>query len=460
MRNEGITLKQAALWCGGRVAPEFAEITFCGANFDTRRLKPGELFVAMLGARDGHEFARGAIEKGAAAVLASRELDADIPAIYVEDTERGLQALARGYRESLHIKCVGITGSVGKTTTKEMIAAVLSTTYRTEKTAENFNNGIGLPVTVLGIDRDCEAAVLEMGMNHAGEISLLTQIARPDIAVISNVGTMHIENLGSREGILRAKLEIMEGLRPNGTAVFCGDCELLAAAASEYHALTFGLGEHNAVHAENIEAIDGGMRFSANAFGKRFSVSLPVEGEHNVSNALAAITVGLLCDVPQERIVRALADFHNTGMRQNAYDRDGLHILEDCYNAGPESMRAALKVLSRAAGRKIAVLGGMLELGEYAPKAHYEVGTAAAQVADEIFAYGANSEQYIRGALAAGMSPDCAKTFETHEALTAALKKAVQTGDTLLVKGSRGMRMERILQMLFNESENGGNKHG
>ena len=454
MRDGTITLKQAAAWCGGRVAPEYAELTFRGANFDTRRLQAGELFAALVGARNGHVFARAAMEKGAAAVLASEMLDADIPAIYVEDTEKALQELAKKWREQLTLRCVGITGSVGKTTTKEMIAAVLETTFVTQKTAENFNNGIGLPVTVLGIGKDCEAAVLEMGMNHFGEISTLTRIARPDIAVITNVGTMHIENLGSREGILRAKLEILEGLHPNGIAVFHGDDDLLRREAAKYRAMTFGRGEENTVRAYNVRVEETQTSFTAAGFGKEFSVTLPVAGEHYVLDALAAITVGLLCGVSPERMVAALADFRNTGMRQKRYDRDGLHIIEDCYNAGPESMRAALKVLQGAHGRKIAVLGGMLELGDFAAQAHYEVGRAAASAADALFAYGGNSAEYVRGAKDAGMGE--ARCFPTHEALTEALRGAVRPQDTLLVKGSRGMKMERVLQLLFDESKIGG----
>ncbi|MGM9554732.1 MAG: UDP-N-acetylmuramoyl-tripeptide--D-alanyl-D-alanine ligase [Faecousia sp.] len=454
MRDGTITLGQAAAWCGGTVAPRFAETAFHGANFDTRRLQAGELFVALVGARNGHAFARAAMEQGAAGVLASEALDADIPAIYVQDTEIALQAIAKQRRAQLSLRCVGITGSVGKTTTKEMIAAVLETTFVTRKTAENFNNGIGLPVTVLGLGEDCEAAVLEMGMNHFGEISALTRIAQPDIAVITNIGTMHIENLGSREGILRAKLEILEGLPPNGIAVFNGDDPLLRREAAKYHAVTFGCGEDNTVRAREVRVEETQTSFTASGFGEAFAVTLPVSGEHYVSDALAAITVGLQCGVPPEKIAAALAGFHNTGMRQKRYDRDGLHIIEDCYNAGPESMRAALKVLQGARGRRIAVLGGMLELGDFAPQAHYEIGQAAANAADILLAYGANSEEYVRGAKAAGMN--AARCFPTHEALTEALRGTVRPQDTLLVKGSRGMKMERVLQLLFDKSKIGG----
>ena len=241
MSNKTLTLGQAAAWCGGQIAPELEERPFFGANFDSRLIRPGELFAALPGARDGHDFAASALERGAAAVLASRPVDG--PAIYVEDTSHALRDIARGYRESLPCRCVGITGSVGKTTTKEMIAAVLRTALRTQWTEKNYNNEIGLPVSVLRLKPDCEAAVLEMGMNHFGELSVLTRIAQPDLAVITNIGTMHIENLGSREGILQAKLEILEGLRPGGRVIFNGDDALLRPLAARYHAVCFGLSE-------------------------------------------------------------------------------------------------------------------------------------------------------------------------------------------------------------------------
>ena len=444
MRN--ITLKQAAEWCGGTVAQEFAQIEFSGAQFDSRKVEAGELFVALVGERNGHTYARSAMERGAVAVLASEELPSDIPAVYTENTLSALQAIAKGYRESLPCKCIGVTGSVGKTTTKEMLAAVLQTHYNTQKTPKNFNNDIGLPVTVLGLERECETAVLEMGMNHFGEISLLTKIAQPDIALITNVGTMHIEHLGSREGILKAKLEILEGLRPNGTVVFCGDNDLLQSVAKEHKAICYGFGAHNDVRAVDVRCENGVSCFTVSAFGREIPIQLSAVGDHNILNALAAVTVGLLCDVPIERIQAGLRGFANTEMRQNIYTRDSLCIIEDCYNAGPESMQAALQVLSAQTGRKIAVLGGMLELGDFAPQAHFTVGQAVAKCADLLFAYGTHSEEYVRGA----QTLSHAKAYETHEALVTELKALLCEGDCLLVKGSRGMRMERVLQLLFN----------
>ena len=445
MRNATITLKQAALWCGGSVAPKYENIVFSGACFDTRKIQQGELFVAIMGVRNGHDFASFAMENGAAAVLASEVLPDEIPAIYVENTVKALQEIAKGYRASLSCKCIGVTGSVGKTTTKEMLAAVLQTACKTQKTAANFNNDIGLPVTVLSLRRDCECAVLEMGMNHFGEIGVLTKIAQPDTAVITNVGTMHIENLGSREGILQAKLEILEGLREDGKIVFCGDNDLLHSVAEKYDAIEYGLQEHNRVRALDIKTQDNQTRFTVIAFDERFEVSLPAIGEHNVLNALCAVTVGMLSGVTVKQIQEGLSVFQNTGMRQNIYEKNGVSIIADCYNAGPESMRAALQVLSQAKGRKIAVLGGMLELGDFAPQAHYEVGLATAQNADMLFAYGTNSEEYVRGAKKLKMA--YAESFETHEALAQALCAQLRQGDTVLIKGSRGMRMERVLQL-------------
>ncbi len=442
-----ITLKDAALWCGGTVMPEYENIVFRGVQFDSRALQEGELFVALTGERNGHTYIPVAMEKGAAAVLASEPQEPTVPAVYVQDTLTAMQQIARGYRESLNCRVVGITGSVGKTTTKEMVAAVLEQSFRTQKTPKNYNNHIGLPVTLLSLEENCERAVIEMGMNHAGEISLLTALAQPDIAMITNVGTMHIEYLGSREGILGAKLEILEGLRPGGKILFCGDNDLLCREAENYGAITYGLGTHNQVRAVDLTMGEEGCSFDVDAFGRRFHVELPVVGEHNVCNALGASAVGLLCGMEPEAICRGLAAFTNTDMRQNTYSREGLYIIEDCYNAGPESTRAALAVLAKRPARRIAVLGGMLELGDYGPTAHYEVGREAARTADLLFAYGPLGDEMVRGA----ESMTYARHFMTHEELVSSLKEELQPGDSLLVKGSRGMHMEKVLQLLFTE---------
>ena len=448
MKN--LTLRDAAAFCGGRIAKEYENIEFFGASADSRTIAAGQLFVALTGARNGHDFAPAAMQRGAAAVLGERPLDG-IPVLVVPDTLKALGEIARGWRERLPVRVVGITGSVGKTTTKEMTAAVLGAAYPVHKTAANYNNHIGLPMTVLGIPADCPYAVTEMGMNHFGEISYLTRIAQPDLAVITNIGTMHIENLGSREGICRAKLEILEGLRPGGELLLNGDEPLLRGARLPKTPIFFGFGADNALRAEQRDAPAGQTRFRCVGLGADFNVTLPVEGRHHIYDALAAIGVGLRCGVTPERIAAALADFRNTGDRQRSFMQNGFSILADCYNAGPESTAAALEVLAgRTGGRRIAVLGDMLELGETAPAAHRRIGALAAETADLLFCFGPLSEHTLAGALEAGMDAARASHFSTHEALAEALRLAAKPGDVLLFKGSHGMHMENALKLFLN----------
>ena len=439
-----ITLKQAAGWCNGTVLPEYENISFHGARADSRLLEPGQLFVALKGVRDGHDFIPGAMEKGAAAALGERQLPG-VPMIVAENSLRALGDIARGYRQTLTAHTVGITGSVGKTTTKEMIAAVLETGFVTRKTEKNFNNDIGLPMTVLDLNRDTEAAVIEMGMNHFGEISYLTRIARPDVAVITNIGTMHIENLGSREGICRAKLEILEGLSNNGVVILNGDEPLLRGAETGHKTLFFGFSPRCDLRAENLIEAETETRFTAVSKDGSFEIVLPVEGRHNVYNALAAALTGLVLGLSPAQIVSGLGAFQNTGERQHVYERDGYTVISDCYNAGPESMAAALSILARrrTAGRRIAVLGDMLELGDHGPAAHREVGRLAAGAADCVLAYGPLS---VELAAAAG---EKGRHFDSHAALAQALRELARPGDVLLFKGSHGMHMEKVQELFF-----------
>ena len=449
-----LTLKQIADWCGGTVAPEYETVPVTGVESDSRKVEVGDLFVALRGERvDGHDFIPSAKTLGASAALVSRPSE-ELPCVVVESPLRAYGEIAKHYREMTGVKVVGITGSVGKTTTKEMVAAVLGKRFCTLKTALNYNNDIGVPIMLLRITPEHEAAVLEMGMNHFGELSVLTRLARPNMALITNVGTMHIENLGSREGILRAKLEILEGLQTGGHVLFCGDNDLLSREAEKYGALTFGLSEGCTVRGGNLSVCDGQTTFTVTAGTTEFDVTLPLLGEHNVLDALAAAAVGLELGVTPTEIAEALREFRNTGHRQRRLTVGGVRIIDDCYNAGPESMRAALNVLAQEKGRRIAVLGGMLELGAYAPQAHYEVGAYAVGRTELLYAYGDNSEQYVRGAKENGLTR--AEKFDTHEALYAALRRELHPEDTVLLKGSRGMHMERVLDLFTEESKNGG----
>lgn len=445
-----ITLQQAAQWCGGQIDPKYNDVTFFGASNDTRRMEPGQLFVALHGVRDGHEFIPAALEKGAAAVLCSC-CDGDYPAIVVPDPRIALGEIAKKERCRLNMKVIGITGSVGKTTTKEMVAAVLEKKYRVHKTPVNHNNDIGMPMAILSAPEDTEIAVLEMGMNHFREIAYLSAIAKPDAAVIVNIGTMHIEHLGSMEGILQAKLEILEGMKPSGKIILNGDDPLLWNQHKMLPgAVYFGSNNpENAVLAKNVQTGDGQTLFQVHSDTCDYAVRLPLEGKHYVADALAAITVGLQFQVTPEAICAALADFQNAGGRQEILQARGCTIIKDCYNAGPESMAAALGVLRSKPGRRIAVLGDMLELGTCTQAEHYKVGRMAAENADILLSYGPNSGRMLKGAITGGMSSKKARAFEDRDKLTAALVQLAAPGDVILVKGSRGMKMELIIQQFL-----------
>lgn len=449
-----LTLKQAAQWCGGWVDPKYEDIEFLGANNDTRLIQPGQLFIVLQGARDGHDFIPQAIEKGAGAVLCSRKVG-DYPAIVVADPRTALGDIAREERKRLGCKVVGITGSVGKSTTKEMVAAVLESTYHTAKTPVNHNNDIGMPMAILAMSGDTEVAVLEMGMNHFREMAYLSSIAQPDIAVIVNIGTMHIEHLGSIEGIREAKLEILEGMNAEGQLILNGDDVMLSSLpqAPVQPVTYFGTGENASVRAENVREADGMLQFEVSSGYDQFHVELALEGEHFVPDALAAVTVGLMLKVPAVRIQERLAMFRNMAGRQEIYQHGEYTIISDCYNAGPESMAAALAVLGRRTGRRVAVLGDMLELGGTAWAEHFRIGRIAAENADLILAYGPNAGRVIAGAITGGMSDSRARAFETREEMTAALKRMAKPGDVLLFKGSHGMHLELVLAEFLKEEK-------
>jgi len=448
-----ITLRQAALWCGGRVEDKYAEVTFLGANMDSRKIRPGQLFLALQGQRDGHDFIPMAMEKGAAAVLCSRPCG-DIPAIIVEDPRQALGEIARHERRRIGMKVVGVTGSVGKSTTKEMITQVLSGTWKVEKTPANQNNDLGMPMAILAMPADTQVAVLEMGMNHFREIAYLSSIAKPDVAVVVNIGTMHIEHLGSREGILRAKMEILEGMREDGTLILNGDDDMLWTQHDRTGIKTVFFGRENpqcAVQASGVEMEDDLLRFRVNAMDASFPVEMGVTGAHFVSDALAAVSVGMALGVEPIRIQERLSQFRNMAGRQEIYTAGDYTIIQDCYNAGPESMAAALGVLGNREGRRVAVLGDMLELGARTQAEHYRVGRIAAEKADLLLTFGPNSSRVISGAITGGMPDSKALSFEDRQKIASTLKRMAKPGDVILFKGSRGMRMELILEAFLAE---------
>ena len=447
-----ITLKQAAAWCGGTVEEKYENVEFLGANNDTRVLKPGQLFIVLQGARDGHDFIPAAMEKGAAAVLCSRKVG-DYPAIYVEDPRIALGKIAHAECKRIGAKVVAVTGSVGKSTTKEMIASVLEQKYTVSKTPANHNNDIGMPMAILSMPLETQVAVLEMGMNHFREIAYLSEIANPDVAVIINIGTMHMEYLGSREGIRQAKMEIVEGMTPEGKLLLNGDDELLMELPEQpKQAVTyFGTGDNCAVRGFSAAQRGEALRFRVDAGEESFVVELSLEGDHFIPDALAAVSVGLELGLTPDQIREGLASFRNMAGRQEIYRAGEYTIIKDCYNAGPESMAAALNVLGKKEGRRIAVLGDMLELGDRTQAEHYRIGRIAAEKADLVFAYGPNSKRILSGAVTGGMTEPKAQAFEDRDICAAALRRAARPGDTILFKGSRGMHMELILDAFLAE---------
>ncbi len=447
-----ITLKQAAAWCGGAVEEKYENLEFLGANNDTRVLRPGQLFIVLQGARDGHDFIPAAMEKGAAAVLCSRKVG-DYPAIFVDDPRIALGKIAHEECKRIGMQVAAVTGSVGKSTTKEMIASVLEQKYIVSKTPANHNNDIGMPMAILSMPENTEVAVLEMGMNHFGEIAYLSKIANPDVAAIVNIGTMHMEFLGSQEGIRQAKMEIVEGMEDTGKLLLNGDDAMLRELPQQpKQAVTyFGTGENCTVRAYDAAQQGECLGFRVEAGEESFSVELSLEGEHFIPDAMAAVAVGLTMGLTADQIREGLASFRNMEGRQEIYKAGEYTIIKDCYNAGPESMAAALNVLGRREGRRIAVLGDMLELGGRTQAEHYRIGRIAAEKADLVFAFGPNAKRIISGAITGGMPDAKAQAFTDRDICASALRRAARPGDTLLFKGSHGMHMELILDAFLAE---------
>ena len=447
-----ITIREIAEAVGADVSFDGVVRDVC---IDNRAVTPESLFVCICGERfDGHDFAESALAAGASAVLCARDLG--LPRqIVVPDTRRALLDLACWYRGLFEIPLAGVTGSVGKTTVKEMTADVFGSRYRTVKTQGNLNNEIGLPRTLFCLQEDTQAAVIEMGMNHAGEISRLSRTARPTMGIIGNIGVSHIENLGSRENILRAKLEILDGMLPDAPLILNGDDPLLYGAKIQDHPVYY-YGIENPYcrfKAYDIEQTANGTAFTIDFGCGEQPVTLPAMGRHNILNALAAFTAGFLISVDPQQAAEALGCYTPAGMRQRMRTAGGVQFIEDCYNASPDSVRAALQTLADLpARRRIAVLGDMLELGDTASEAHRQSGLLAAQKgADMLLTYGERSRETAQAAEENGV-PDV-RHFESKDALAQYLLSVLRADDAVLVKGSRGMRMEDILEKLYGELE-------
>ena len=436
---------------GAQIAASVADVYIESVTTDSRQVRPGMLFIALRGENfDGNDYVEKAFLAGASYALAERAPKGyEHRVLLVPDSLLALGAFAAAYRATLPMHVVGVTGSVGKTTTKEFIYAVLNERFRTHKTDGNHNNHIGLPMSLLTADATYEAAVYEMGMNHKREIAYLTKIARPDVAVITNIGTMHIGNLGSREAICEAKLEILEGLKEDGTLILNGNEPLLKGHSQAYYVAE---NDRNAdMNITNIQEGENGSAFDLTVRGERVeSIVIPTQGKHNVFNAALAYAVGSCYGMGEFEIRRGLLNFRQTGMRQKIYDHKGITVIEDCYNAGPESVKAALSVLANRHQnpRKVAVLGEMRELGEHACALHKEVGIAVASCGiDRLFILGEHAYDLVEGALMAGMNDrNITVLSENYSEAAGTVASELQSGDAVLFKASRALHFETLLE--------------
>lgn len=423
---------------------------------DSRALTPGCLFLPWVGERfDGHDFIDAALEGGAAGCLCARApetLREDKFYIQVKDTRLALRDLASAYRDQFQIPVIQVTGSVGKTTTKEMIASVLGAKLNVWKTPENRNNDIGTPLALLGLTHEHEAAVIETGMNHFGEIEYLTAMVKPDIAVISNIGDAHIENLGSREGILQAKCEIFEHLKEDGLAILNGDDALLDTVAVPFKTIRCGKSEH--CQARITEIADHGVEgisCTIAAEKDRYPLNIPAPGEHMAYAAAIAAAVGEALGLTREEIARGAASYVPTGSRMRIVRLSrGRMLLDDCYNANPQSVAAALEILSRTeCDKKVAVLGDMGELGAIGNRAHYNLGMLASMLGiDLVFAIG-SGERAGRIADGVAQSGGSVLYFPTKEEALPELRRQLGDGRTvMLVKASHAMKFGELVQEL------------
>lgn len=453
MKN--LTLKHIAEACGGVYvgSPENEIQEVMSITTDSRKAEEGCLFVPIKGARvDGHDFIPGVMEKGALATLSEKDMgEQPFPYIIVESSLQAVKDIAEYYLQQLAIPVVGITGSVGKTSTKEMIAAVLSQKYQVLKTQGNFNNELGLPLTVFGLRPEHEIAVLEMGISDFGEMHRLAKIARPDTCVITNIGLCHLEFLKSRDGILKAKTEIFDFLKEDGHIILNGDDDKLITVeeVQGIRPVFFGIDNHQGIWADEIESCGlKGISCRIHVGEESFFVLVPIPGRHMVYNALAGTAVGLTYGLTLQEIKKGIESLQSLGGRFHIIEAGGKTIIDDCYNANPVSMKASLDVLQDALGRKVAILGDMGELGKDEVNMHHEVGVyAAARDIDMIVCVGELAKEMAQAARLAAPAKEI-HYLESREKLSEALPGLIQKGDTVLVKASHFMGFEKVVEEL------------
>ena len=441
-----ITLQEVAAACGGTLHGD-PQLQITSIVTDSRKAGSGSLFAAIKGERvDGHRFIPMTVEQGAVCVLCEDAPQIDVPYIQVESTLVALKGIAEYYRSLFSIPFIGVTGSVGKTSTKELISSVLSQKYHVHKTSGNFNNELGVPLTLFGLEEDHEAAVIEMGISGFGEMTRLSKMVRPDISVITNIGCCHLENLGDRDGVLKAKTEMFTYLQPDGRIILCHDDDKLRTI-TDYQGIKpifYGTDPSDEYYADNIEELLlDGVRCTLHHGDSAVEVTIPTMGRHNVLNALCAMAVGKQLGLSDSEIKKGIESFENVGSRNHIIHTRGMTVIDDCYNANPISTKAGLDTLSNFTGRKVALLGDMGELGKDELALHKEVGAyAKAKGIDLLIAVGTLSESTAEG------FGEGAIHYPTVEDCIASVGGVLQEGDAVLVKASHFMHFERIVEAL------------
>ncbi|MBN2881954.1 MAG: UDP-N-acetylmuramoyl-tripeptide--D-alanyl-D-alanine ligase [Clostridia bacterium] len=437
---------------GRKVSKDEESIVITGFSTDTRTIEPGTMFIAIPGENyDGGNFVQEAFSKGAIAAISEKDIKGK-GIIVVKDVIKSLGKIASVHRQNMGIPSIAITGSTGKTSTRNFILAVLAEKFNTHGTVGNLNNHIGLPMSLLTIDNTHEVSVLEMGMSELGEIDYLAGIAKPDFGVITNIGMSHIGLLGSRENIFKAKSELADHIEPGGLLVVNGDDEFLIGlrGLKKPKVMTFGKEEHNDHIFHHEKANENGC-YSFIYDNHKFN--LGVRGFHNIYNAMSAIVIAREMGLTYTEIANGLLKFKNEKLRLETMDFNGITVINDSYNASPDSMKSSISILGDFKGRKIAILGDMLEMGEYSKKAHEEVGVFASKTVEILICCGKESKSIASGARNNGMSEDRIYTFDTSDQAGDFLRDLVKEGDVVLVKGSRGMKMENVIKYI----ETGGN---
>lgn len=457
--EEVVQATQGQLVCQGEDSGVITNIVI-----DSRLVCPGAMFVAIVGeSMDGHTFLESAHQEGCKFFLVSNESYItdrfkDSTVIKVDNTEIGLGLLGKYYRDKFDIPFVGITGSVGKTTTRDMVYSVLASKFNTIKNEKNYNNQFGVPLTLFRLEPSHQCAVIEMGMCDFGEIEYLANIVRPKIGIITNIGMSHIEHLGSQEGIFKAKMEITSGFDKASSLIINGDDRFLRAELERYRnsnkdsykVYSFGMELQNDLCCKSQEIIDHDKtRFTCGFEGQSYDFTIPCLGEHNVKNAMAAILAGHIMGMTMEEISKGLMDFVATENRQDIIKTDRFVLINDVYNASPDSMIAALKVLKLYKdNRRVAILGDCLEMGQFAEEAHRKVGYQSIDKADIIITTGQAARFIGVEAMERGFDLSRVFHFESKDELICALPEVVDDGDVILLKASRGMKFEDIVEVL------------